>query len=176
MDSKYRGREWIEKAYLPSLAGSVLLVGVNEATCHYPKLVRQPDNCVTVDCDPGRAIYGSPAKHIISDFLMLDDTKYDNIAIYGLDGKYTPKDEASWSGWVKKLIRKADKLLNEGGTLLFGGNVEPDWKKIKNMPELRGYEILYFTVDKFGENRTAIKLWLKKRNNAKENTDNFGSL
>ncbi len=161
MKTEYKYREWIENAYLPSLKGQVLIVGVNAATQHYCKLVNEPNKCATIDSDPEIAKYGSPAMHIIEDFLVLDDRKYDNISIYGLDKKYVPDDEKSWLEWSKKLLIKANSLLKDGGTLFFGGYMSEGWKELLHLPELGNYEELYFVEDNI-DGKTCLKWWIRK--------------
>jgi len=161
METEYKGREWIEKVYLPNLYGSVLLVGINQATKDYPKLVNEPDKCVTVDNNIGNAKFGSPAIHIIADFLVIDKRKYRNVSVYGLDPKYTPSDEESWLEWAKKLLVKADSLLEDGGTLLFGGYMGEGWEKLRLLRELSDYEELYFLAEEIN-GKTCVKWWIKK--------------
>ena len=156
------GRDWIEQGYLPQLSGRVLWVGVADYTAHYYKLVKNPELFETIDVLPEREKWGSPNNHHVGDFLEFETIRdYDHIGVYGLDPKYTPKDQPSWLDWSFQLIRNADKHLKVGGTLLFGGDVLPRWWMIMYWLREVGYETL-FEREVDINNRKCIKLGLRK--------------
>lgn len=157
------GRDWVEQGYLPQLSGRVLWVGVANYTAHYHTLVKDPDLFETIDLLPEREKWGSPNNHHVGDFLDYETIReYDHIGVYGLDPKYTPKDQPSWLDWTLLLIRNADKHLKVGGTLLFGGYVTPRWTEITGFQCLNKYEGLFFREVEIN-NRKCIKLWLRKK-------------
>lgn len=157
-----KGRDWIEKAYLPEIDGIMLIVGVCAGTVHYPKLAKKAKT-VTIDIDPQKAQFGGP-EHLIEDFLFLDPEvfNYDHISIYGLDPKYTPDGE-DWLKWSEKMLNHADALLSEGGTILFGGYMGKNWEFLRNIPALKEYSEIYFKAESVGpKNKPCVKWWIKK--------------
>jgi len=156
---EHRGREWIEKVYLPSLAGDALFVGVNKATEHYKDLVSC--NYETLDIKPSNARYGAKIHHVC-DLLDYPLTRvFGHIALYGLDPKYTPEDEINWLEWSRRLLRHANILLDKKGTLLFGGYMGEGWGELLSMTELRHYEEIYYKEENVN-GKTYLKWWIKK--------------
>lgn len=135
--TKPHGRNWLENVCLPSLAGSVLFVGVNATTRNYCKLVKHPARFQTLDNSPHSAKWGSPYGHYGTDFLNFDTKiKYDNVVVYGLDPTYTPEGQV-WEEWAQLLLKKADSLLAAGGVLVFGGNTSLGYSKVLHV--VKGY-------------------------------------
>lgn len=81
-------RGWIEKTYLPALKGSVLYIGVGCYTTRYHTYVQNPELFETIDCLEERAHYGSPFKHRIGNFMLLEeDVQYDNVSFFCIQNK-----------------------------------------------------------------------------------------
>ena len=156
------GREWIEGWYLPRLSGRVLWVGVNADTPKYQQLVRQPERFESIDVSERVASLGSNVRHYVGDFLRHKPSGfYDHIGVYGLDEKYTPKGEVSWVKWSSKLLKKADRMLRPGGTILFGGNVTRDWARLRGIVPI----VLYrekFCRSRWVDGRLVLKWWIEK--------------
>lgn len=160
-----KGRDWITKAYLPSIDGVALYVGVAEYTKRYQSLASRCDEFHTIDHNQARAEFGSTDLHVIEDFLYFEPTvdvgKYDHIAMYGLDPKYTPKEQPNWLVWIEKLARHADEMLRPEGTLLLGGKVELCWKELKRIQPLCNYETIFEREAEI-ERQLILKWWIRK--------------
>ena len=123
-DLTFSGREWLEKKYLSFLSGSILFVGVNTYTKHYPELVKNPELFETVDICPERGkLGGSKYKHHVCDFKSLnpEEYQYDHICLYGIHGFYG--HEINTGNLINDILH-ANKLLKQGGTLMWGPSPE----------------------------------------------------
>jgi hypothetical protein len=127
-------KKWIKNEYLPRLNGKILYVGVLQ-NYNLHKYVQTPELFETIDIDP-EAVKGiSPYKHYIGDFIdFKEEYKYDHISMHGLWGDgilyvnqqgSNPKElRPQLTQRVIKMIDKAHNMLNEGGTLQLGPNVQ----------------------------------------------------
>jgi len=155
------GRDWIEKGYLPQLAGRVLWVGVAERTKHYHTLVQEPEKFETIDVAPMREKWGAPNNHHVGDFLEFETIReYDHIGLYGLDPMYTPKNEPNWLVWSVKMIEWTLHLLKPGGTLLFGGYTAKRTGEI--FLAVQDCEKLFVREVNIN-GRNCLKLWVRKK-------------
>lgn len=142
------GRIFLEKEYLPTLAGRVLFVGVNYYTDFYHRLVQKPELFETVDILESAIEHGSPYKHYVCNIMDFKNEGYvyENVCFFGIIGHGTDWDIIKQQEEIIKCISILDSLVQVGGTLLLGpatittGN--EFWETIFNLPILKNrYDI-----------------------------------
>lgn len=134
----------------------MLFVGVGPYTDFYHELIPDPKLFETVDWRKEVAIYGSPYKHFVCDFVEFpSNLHYYHVAIYGVLN-FKPLHLRRLE-LVRAFIAKGHEITLPRGTLMFGPNrndqtTEEEWSVEMSRPPLLGYETLYCNFDGFDEN------------------------
>ena len=151
-------KTWMQTKYLPQLSGKILFVG---ARPNYHTLVKTPELFESLDFDPSFSTKSiSPFKHHACDFLEFENGyNYNHISLHGLWGgngrdeffvfnnnSDREKSKETSKSLTKKIIdsvSKAHSMLNVGGTLQIGPNMNNSIETLYNyLTDKLGYKLL----------------------------------
>lgn len=138
-------RVYIEKTYLPSLAGKILFIGTTYYTDFYYKLVQTPETFETLDVLESAAEFGSPYMHYIcnvSNFYAND--LYDHVCFFGIFGHNAPWEITTNENEMRNVIIKLAQLVKVGGTILIGPALQTLAAEFLDgvYSELKNYDII----------------------------------
>lgn len=128
-------RKYMILNFLPTCTGNTLSVGVHEFNKNDEVCCKKNCNYETIDIDNRCVSFGSSYKHTTIDFLdYTPNYKFNNILLFGVLGIYNGCGGYNYTMHNKedKLIKQVDNLLEVGGRVLLGPDVNPNSGAGKN--------------------------------------------
>ena len=122
--------------HLPECLGRTLSVGCHEFNKFDHLAVSNPLLYETIELEERYAIYGSPFKHHIGDFLSFNPVaKFDDVILFGVlgiphDGTGTLDNYTMFNN-EDAVISKANEILKKGGRLLLGPDINLETRMTK---------------------------------------------